>query len=112
VLVNGRATRGGSEIQIDRTDVEAPVPLEGYTSTSRYSDFRFTSDGRLLIGAGLDGTVSIWDAVTGARLRSHPSPRANLMATELAISPDGTTILVGYLVKDGTGTGLLRVIRR
>ncbi|MFM7150923.1 MAG: WD40 repeat domain-containing protein, partial [Gemmataceae bacterium] len=52
----------------------------------------FSSDGRHLVSAGLDGKVLIRDAATGNVLHSHLLPDKTLCA---AIAPDGQSILTG-----------------
>jgi WD40 repeat protein/serine/threonine protein kinase len=55
-------------------------------------DARYSSDGTHLVTAGGDGSVRIWDAVTGVRLRElrHDGKPSRYFA--VAISPDGKLI--------------------
>ena len=65
--------------------------LEGHQGAVR--DVAITSDGRLIVSAGIDGTLRIWDRATGQPLRTleaHDKPLLNL-----AVSPSGDAIAAG-----------------
>jgi WD40 repeat protein/serine/threonine protein kinase len=52
---------------------------------------KFSSDGQMLLSAGLDGTVRLWDIETG---KSRPIYQEGNKAYSAAISPDNQTIVV------------------
>jgi WD40 repeat protein len=54
----------------------------------------FSPDGTVLATGGTDGSVELWDVVTGKGLRALPkSPGRSVLA--MAFSPDGTTLAAG-----------------
>jgi WD40 repeat protein len=71
-------------------------------ATSGVTSVVFSPDGKLLAAAYADGTVQLWDPVTGqphgAALRTGPSPSAS--ANAVAFSPDGKLLAAAYA--DGT----------
>jgi WD40 repeat protein len=59
----------------------------------RWTKFAFTGDGALLVTAGRRSEVTVWDATSGARVRSvpfQPDP------VELRASPSGARVAVGH----------------
>ena len=103
---------GSLRVHIERVDGEVPVAL-GTGELPLATDFQFTPDGRHVLGAdtSVDGRVSVWDGVTGALVRDYAAPRAGLRPSAVALSPDGTTLVIGYYVPESQ-SGLLRVLRR
>jgi YVTN family beta-propeller protein len=61
----------------------------------------FSPDGHHIYSAGLDNTVHVWDAETGAQVRRIPT---GTQPTGLALSADGRHLLIG----DTPGRGMVR----
>ncbi len=57
----------------------------------------FTPDGKYLVSAGTDGSVRIWDAVTGLQVRTWKA--AEKQITAMAVSPDGQTVVTAERVE-------------
>jgi RNA polymerase sigma factor (sigma-70 family) len=63
--------------------------------------FGFSSDGRMLATGNSDGTIVIWDLLTGKQLRQlgqplKPGPRSAYVLGDLTFSPDGRVVAAGY----------------
>ena len=71
-----------------RFDVIGEGPILAHTWATNWSH-----DGRMLITAGNDGRVRLWDATTGAALRSFDWGIGKIR--NLAVSPDGLTCAAG-----------------
>lgn len=64
-------------------------------------DTEFSRDGTRIVTAGLDGTVRVWDARTGAEVRAFPGHPS--WPTAAAFTPDGTRVI------SGDGFGMVRI---
>ncbi|MBN1310757.1 MAG: hypothetical protein JXB30_04990, partial [Anaerolineae bacterium] len=53
----------------------------------------YSADGSLLISAGADGALRLWDAITGKRLRTINYHSAGIR--DIALSADGSTLVSG-----------------
>lgn len=62
--------------------------MEGHSKDA--GSVAFSPDGSKIISASKDGTIRLWDAVTGAHLNTLESPEK---IVSVAFSPDGTAIL-------------------
>src|SRR5262249_46769501 len=70
------------------------VPLRGHTETV-YA-IGFTPDGKQVITGSFDHTLKLWDAATGAEIRSFAGPAGHQnLVLSLSISPDGQTLASG-----------------
>src|SRR4051794_28014338 len=74
---------------------QAPAPqlqfLEGHQGAVR--DVVYTSDNKLLLSIGVDGTLRVWDRTTGQLVRTIAAhSRPNLC---LALTPDGLQAITG-----------------
>jgi len=80
---------------------QAPIPpqlqfLEGHKGAVR--DVAYTTDNKLLLSIGLDGTLRVWDRTTGQLIRTIAAhSRPNLCLT---LTPDGLQAITGGV--DGT----------
>lgn len=74
------------------------VTLYGHTSSVK--DVTFSPDGIRIASAGDDGTIKLWDVVTGEVLQTLVGPSERVFS--VAFSPDGTAIAAAN--SDGTIT--------
>ena len=80
----------------DRTSVP---PIRGIFALAFSPLCNDTSGPCPLAGAGLDGQLIIWDALSGIPLITYRDPVAGLMSA--AFSPDGTRLAVGNAIPGG-----------
>ncbi|MFO0825869.1 MAG: hypothetical protein U0792_22575, partial [Gemmataceae bacterium] len=73
--------------------------LRGHGRNLRFASRTFTADDKRLITNGSDGTIIIWDLVTGKPALDFDSPRG--MEGVLALSPDGKTLFTGEGLESG-----------
>lgn len=73
--------------------------LEGHAR--QVMSLKFSPDGRWLASAGWDGSVRIWDVHAGKQFRCVRTN--NPHATVVAFSPDGDTIVAGFVGVRGGG---------
>ncbi|HUE69438.1 MAG TPA: hypothetical protein VMP01_01005 [Pirellulaceae bacterium] len=62
--------------------------LEGHQGAVR--DVSITADGRLIVSAGVDGTLRVWNRATGQLLRTVPAHDKPVL--QFAASPDGAAV--------------------
>jgi WD40 repeat protein len=67
--------------------------LQGYTSDRRVAA-AFTADGRTVATSGTDGSVHLWDPLTGRLLLTLAGPDQAIVA--LQFTRDGTALTAGY----------------
>src|SRR4051794_422329 len=70
--------------------------LEGHQGAVR--DVAYTADNKLLLSAGVDGTLRVWDRTTGQLLRTLAAHRRPVLG--LTLTPDGLQAVIGGV--DGT----------
>lgn len=59
----------------------------------------FSPDGQTLVSVDWDGTLILWDALTGEVKRSIKNDRERFR--DVAFSPDGRTVISGSLIREG-----------
>ena len=92
-LANGN----GEEIDLwDATTGEHKITL---TCNDSVSSISFSLDGSLLASGSLNGTVHLWDAITGEQIRklTHQSLINNQPISGVSFSPDGRTLASGSI---------------
>lgn len=70
---------------------QPPITLAGHKNAA--SAAGFTPDGKLIVTGSFDKTLKIWDAATGAELRTLEGHAGQVLT--LAISPSGRQIASG-----------------
>ena len=103
----------------DGTQSNNPVSEEDEGHVDWVSSIAFSPDGKTLVSGSHDGTLILWDTVTGRQLRSIESHRLHgrpFAVTSVAFSPDGKKLLSASSDKTlrfwDAGTGAeLRVFR-
>ncbi|KAF7972841.1 hypothetical protein HWV62_16950 [Athelia sp. TMB] len=65
--------------------------LEGHSE--RVNSLAFSPDGSKIMSGSSDGTIRLWDAVSGAHLNTLKSPGEKGTVISAAFSPDGTSIV-------------------
>ena len=89
-------TQIGGEVKVYNVQTGQELhSLKGHTDGVR--DVAFSSDGKRLASASWDGTVKVWDALTGQELLTLP---IGADAGSVAFSPDGHRLASGR--RDGT----------
>ena len=95
-------------------DLTTGERLQAFPSDEPFSGdlLAFTGDGKLVVSAGEDGQVMVWDAASGKRLQAIPLASPVL---SLALGPDGKRIAAGCadrtVVLMGVGGGEKTVLR-
>ena len=103
----------------DGTQRHNPVSEEDEGHVDWVSSIAFSPDGKTLLSGSHDGTLILWDTMTGRQLRSIESHRQHdrpFSVTSVAFSPNGKTLLSASSDKTlrfwDAGTGAeLRVFR-
>jgi WD40 repeat protein len=77
-----------------------PLLLNGHDGTpgsyrALVWETAFTPDGKRLLSVGGDGTLRLWDPLTGAQLEAHRAHARG--ASSLAVHPDGSAVATGGL---------------
>ena len=82
---------GKQALRFQAGNPEPLAVLDGHTAT--VTDAAYTPDGRHLITVGNDSTARVWDAGTGAALKTLAWPVGKL--STVAVAPDGLTCAAG-----------------
>ena len=85
------ARRSGLPRLDERADESPALVLRGHTD--RITDIAFSPDGTQLATSSMDGTIQIWDALDGARIRTITGHSAGVRSIDY--SPDGTLLASG-----------------
>ncbi|MFY7952737.1 MAG: WD40 repeat domain-containing protein, partial [Armatimonadaceae bacterium] len=83
----------------DRPDPDDVIRYTGHTN--KVWVLRYTPDGRSLISASSDGTVRVWEAVTGLLKQCFEMNVGKLLCAD--VSPDGTTAVAAVVRPLGRG---------
>jgi WD40 repeat protein len=86
-LISTPAAKGGAETPSrPPVTVKKVLPGDGQIVTS----VAFSPDNKLIVSGGYDNTVKVWDAATGALIRTFTGHTATVWA--VGFSPDGKSI--------------------
>lgn len=96
--------------QAQQQTAQTVIPLSvatytGHTTTTSSAAVAYADDGRLVVSAGADGQLLVWDTATTALLRSFTVPGTGEF-TSLMVSADGDQALSGGA---STGAAFLRL---
>ncbi|MDX2141691.1 MAG: TIR domain-containing protein [Chloroflexota bacterium] len=90
-LISIRALNSGYSAEADATLTRAMGGLNAYRRlrghTNWVTDVSYSPDGRLIASSSIDGTIILWDADTGERVRTLTGHTGGVNA--IAFSPDG-----------------------
>jgi len=84
---------GGNTGIIELWDSTSGKELAAFGTYVRIGELEFSRDGRMLAGGTFDGTIKLWNAATGAEMGSFKLEHVAAVATLVAFSPDGNTLL-------------------
>ena len=89
------------------------VPYTTLRGHSVVNSISFSPDGRTLASGSYDGSIRLWDGVTGVHLRTLTGHRGSV--NSVSFSPDGRTLAGGsyreILLWDGVTGAHLRTLR-
>ncbi len=66
------------------------------SSPSGYFNVYWSPDSTRFVVPGEDGTIQVWNVVTGQKLVTCHVPSVDYLPTNIYISPDGNSVLYGY----------------
>ena len=105
ILTQARAATGAAQSRVVPTATPRPplvvaalgqLVLTGHSGAIR--GLTFAPDSRTLATASADGTVRLWDALTGKNTRTFT---VGIAALSVAFAPDGRTVAAGLNGRDG-----------
>lgn len=94
-------SEGGRNIQ--EVDINSGTIIEFIKPEARINDLNISHDGKYMAGAGINGTVYVWDLANNNTALNYPSYSGSQL-TSVRFSRDGKYLVVGEL------DGLIRLI--
>lgn len=87
---DGKTIAVGSKLWLRLWDAETGALIRTYPGATEIGSIAFSPDGELLAASAEDGSVAIWDARAGARLRAFQLSRKPLRS--IVFSPDAKSL--------------------